>query len=177
MTVGALALLIALFACAPGAAEPPAAPPPTAAASTTMKAPAMPDDVYIQLANLSTGWVYRVAEDGRFLVTPKGGAEELRPVMSKLERGHQTVSPRGLARMRTAVDEAKFFSLEDRVDGEPGRQSEEVVEQDLAFTVRGPDGPKTVAVRGALALPASLGALGPIYTAFDLEALGDWANE
>jgi hypothetical protein len=133
----------------------------------------------LQFTNRSTGWVYRVADDGRFLVTPKDGAQTQQRPMSKLDPG-EAVSEQGMVRLRSAVEASGFFRLEEHVDGSiaiaTGDETEAVA-QHLSFTVRGADGPKTVTGRGALALPATLGPLEPLFTAVDLEALGGWADE
>ena len=175
--------ILGLLACGPDgdAAEPSPEPSPPTASAPMRQAPALPDAVYLQMANLSTGWVYRIAEDGRYLVTPHGGVEGQRTPLSKHERGRETVSVHGLARLQKAVNAAGFFSLDDRLEGGPLPQhapgGEDADRQHLAFTVRGEQGVKTVEVQASLRVPTSLGALEPIYAALALEALGDWANE
>jgi hypothetical protein len=63
------------------------------------QAPALPDHVYLQMANLSTGWVYRIAEDGRYLVTPYGGVEGQHLVFTvRGEQGVKTVEVRASLR-------------------------------------------------------------------------------
>lgn len=141
--------------------------------------PPLPAGVYLQLANLSTGWAYRIAADGRYLVVRADGTQAQQAPVSRLERGRQTVSEQGLARLREAVERVGFFGLGARVQGAPVSTAPETeaVAQELAFTVRGDDGPQTVQVRGALAEPATLGPLGPLLVALDHEALGGWAGE
>ena len=174
--------ILSLFACGSGTPEPVSVPvvasnPPVEA--TMSPVPPLPDGIYLQFANQSTGWVYRVAEDGRFLVTPKGGSQAQQRPMSKLDPG-PVLSEQGMLRLRAAVESSGFFTLEDRVGGGdpvPAHAESEAVAQELAFTVHGADGPKTVTVRGALAVAASLGPLEPLFTALDLEALGGWSDE
>lgn len=169
---GALALLILLVAgCGgEGAAQAPRA----------MSAPALPDDVVLQLYIPETGELYRVAGDGRFLV----GDREEQP-RSKYEKGRDTISERGLERLREALAKAHFFSLPPRVDtgdcvtdGTVIRNSgRKVLRRTVVFSAREGDRVATVEGKGDFAAPCTLAELEPVYRALDLEALGDWQNE
>jgi hypothetical protein len=170
LTRGALALLILLAGC--GGAQ-------TSKPHSMSGAPALPDDVVLQLYIPETGELYRVADDGRFLVGDH--AEQPR---SKYEKGRDTISPRGLERLREALEKAHFFSLPPKIDtgdcvtdGTVIRNSgRKVLRRTVVFSAR--DGGKvaTVEGKGDFAAPCTLAELEPVYRALDLEALGDWQN-
>jgi hypothetical protein len=151
----------------------------------TAAAPAVPDDVVVQLFVPDSGELYRITGDGRFLVTAPGGEEEQRPPLSRAERGRQTVSERGLERLRDALDGAGFFALPDRIDVNdcvpPGtvlRNSGRAVEpRPVVFSARRGGEVKSVEGCGDFGAPCTLGALEPVYRALDAEALGDWMKE
>jgi hypothetical protein len=169
---GALALLILLAGCGGTASEPRtvSAPP----------VPELPGDVVLQLYIPETGELYRVADDGRFLVGDH--AEQPR---SKYEKGRDTISERGLQRLREALDQARFFSLPPRVetgdcvtDGTVIRNSgRKVLRRTVVFSAREGERVATVEGKGDFAAPCTLAELEPVYRALDLEALGDWQNE
>jgi hypothetical protein len=148
-------------------------------------APAVPDGVVVQLYLPGTGELYRVTEDGRFLVTPPGGEEEQRPPLSRAERGRQTLSDAGIGRLRAALDEAGFFALPERIGandcvpaGTVLRNSGRAVQpQPVVFSARRGGDVKSVEGLGDFGAPCTLGALEPVYRALDLEALGDWMKE
>jgi hypothetical protein len=145
----------------------------------------VPADVVLQLYVPASGELYRVAGDGRFLVTPPGGQEEQRPPRSKPERGRQTLSEQGLGRLRDALEQAGFFALPDHVpagDCVPAGQllpnsGRPVEPQPVLFAARRGDELKTVEGNGDFAAPCTFGPLEPVYRAFDVEALGDWMKE
>ena len=151
----------------------------------TSIAPTIPDDVVVQLYMPSVGAVYRVAEDGRFLVTLPGHEEQQQSPRSKAEPGIQTLTTRGLGRLREALDESGFFSLPDQVaandcvpEGAVLPNSGRAVRlQPIVFSARDGENVKTVEGEGDLAAPCTLGRLEPVYRALDLEALGDWMKE
>jgi hypothetical protein len=169
---GALALLIVLAGCGGSAAEP--------AAVSAPPVPELPGDVVLQLYIPETGELYRVADDGRFLVGDH--AEQPR---SKYEKGRDTISERGLQRLREALEEAHFFSLPPRVDtgdcvtdGTVIRNSgRKVLRRTVVFSAREGERVATVEGKGDFAAPCTLAELEPVYRALDLEALGDWQNE
>jgi hypothetical protein len=168
---GALALLIVLCGCGGGTA---------AEAPRPMSAPALPDDVVLQLYVPETGELYRVADDGRFLVGDL--AEQPR---SKYEPGRERISERGIERLREALEKAHFFSLPPRVetgdcvtdDTVIRNSGRKVLRRTVVFSAR--DGEKVASVegKGDFAAPCTLAELEPVYRALDLEALGDWQNE
>jgi hypothetical protein len=171
---GALALVILLAGCGGGSGA------GAAEAPRPMSTPALPDGVLLQLYVPETGELYRVADDGRFLVGDR--AEQPR---SKYEKGRDTISPRGLDRLREALDTARFFSLPPRVDtgdcvtdGAVIRNSgRKVLRRTVVFSARDGDQVATVEGKGDFAAPCTLAELEPVYRALDLEALGDWQNE
>lgn len=179
----AIVLLLLLLA-APGCGEDrePAEPRRVTAGTQT---PALPDGVLLQLYVPDTRELYRIAEDGRFLVTPPGGSERAEQPRSKYERGRQTLSQDGLGRLRKALDEAGFFSLPERIetgdcvsDGEVIRNSgRKVLRRTVVFSARDGAREATVEGKGDFGAPCTLAELEPIYRALDLEALGDWQNE
>lgn len=149
------------------------------------QAPALPEGVLVQLFVPDTGELYRVAQDGRFLVTSPGGEEEARKPFSKFEPGRETVSEQGLGRLRAALEQASFFSLPEQVatadcvpDGTVIRNSgRKVTRRAIVFSARNGDTVRTVEGQGDFAAPCTLAELEPIYRALDLDALGDWMNE
>jgi hypothetical protein len=169
---GALALLIVLCGCGGGGTA--------AEAPRPMSAPALPDDVVLQLYVPETGELYRVADDGRFLVGDL--AEQPR---SKYEPGRERISERGIERLREALEKAHFFSLPPRVetgdcvtdDTVIRNSGRKVLRRTVVFSAR--DGEKVASVegKGDFAAPCTLAELEPVYRALDLEALGDWQNE
>ena len=145
-----------------------------------MSAPALPDDVLLQLYVPETGELYRVADDGRFLV-----GDRVQQPRSKYERGRQTISARGLQRLRVALEKAHFFSLPPKVDTgdcvtddtvirNSGRK---VIRRTVVFSARDGGTVATVEGKGDFAAPCTLAELEPVYRALDLEALGDWQRE
>ena len=149
------------------------------------QAPALPDGVLLQLYVPDTGELYRIADDGRFLVTPPGGSEQREQPRSKYEPGRQELSPDGLDRLRKALDEAGFFSLPGRIetgdcvsDGVVIRNSgRKVLKRTVVFSARDGEREATVEGKGDFGAPCTLAELEPVYRALDLEALGDWQNE
>jgi hypothetical protein len=147
--------------------------------------PSVPGDVVLQLYVPDSGELYRVTGDGRFLVTPPGGEEEQRPPRSRAERGRQTLSEAGLARLREALDAAGFFALPDSVpaaDCVPAghllpNSGRPVDPRPVVFSARHGGTVKRVEGHGDFAAPCTLGPLEPVYRALDVEALGDWMKE
>jgi hypothetical protein len=148
-------------------------------------APALPDGVLLQLSVPETGEIYRVADDGRFLVTTPGAGEHAEQPRSKYERGASAISAGGLDRLRAALAKAKFFSLPERIDTgdciaddvvirNSGRK---VLRRTVVVSARDGDTVHTVEGKGDFAAPCTLAELEPVYRALDLEALGDWQNE
>jgi hypothetical protein len=183
----ALAVLLLLLAftqagCG-GDGEPvaPAEPTPVSKPVEQPKAgaPALPAGVLLQLFVPDTGELYRIGEDGRFTV----GDQPEQP-RSKFEPGRQTVSPRGLDRLRAALDSAGFFSLPPRIatgdcvsDGSVIRNSgRKVLRRTVVVSAREGERVTTVEGLGDFGAPCTLAELEPIYRALDLEALGDWQN-
>jgi hypothetical protein len=130
--------------------------------------PPVPGDVVLQLYVPASGELYRVTGDGRFLVTPPGGEEEQRPPRSRAERGRQTLSEQGLARLRDALDAAGFLLPNSGRPVEP---------RPVLISARRGETVKTVEGHGDFAAPCTLGPLEPVYRALDVEALGDWMKE
>jgi len=180
----ALALLLILVTAAgcSGGAEERAEPREVSAA---VQAPALPEGVLLQLYVPDTRELYRVADDGRFLVTPPGGAEQVEQPRSKFERGRETISEQGLDRLRAALDKAGFFSLPERVetgdcvsdDVVIRNSGRKVLRRTVVFSARDGDREATVEGKGDFGAPCTLAELEPVYRALDLEALGDWQNE
>lgn len=149
------------------------------------QAPALPEDVLVQLFVPDSGELYRVALDGRFLVTAPGGEEEVKQPLSQFEPGLQTVSEQGLDRLRAALEQASFFSLPEHVatadcvpDGSVIRNSgRKVTRRAIVFSARKGDTVHAVEGQGDFAAPCTLAELEPVYRALDLDALGDWMNE
>jgi hypothetical protein len=147
--------------------------------------PPVPADVVVQLYVPGSGELYRVTDDGRFLVTPPGGEEEQRPPRSRIERGRQTLSTEGIERLRAALDHAGFFGLPERIgvnDCVPAgtvlpNSGRPVEPRPVVFAARHGDTVKTVEGVGDFGAPCTLGALEPVYRALDVEALGDWMKE
>jgi hypothetical protein len=144
--------------------------------------PAIPQGILLQVFFRDTGDLWRVGEDGRWLVTRPGGAEEEKQPRSKRDRGASRISTAGLARIRAALDEAGFASLPQVVAG--GLPAGAVLpngrtyrERPIAVTARVADGAHTVEVRGDPAAPSTLGPLAGIYRQLDEEAVGDWMKE
>lgn len=171
----ALALVIVVLAgCGGGAQE------RQAVSTPSPQAPELPGDVVLQLYIPETGELYRVADDGRFLVGDH--AEQPR---SKYEPGRHTISERGIERLREALQKAHFFSLPPRIDtgdcvtdGTVIRNSgRKVLRRTVVFSARDGDQVATVEGKGDFAAPCTLAELEPVYRALDLEALGDWQNE
>jgi hypothetical protein len=155
----------------------PAAPP---AEPRQVSAPALPDGVLLQLFIPETGELYRVADDGQFTI-----GENPEQPRSKFEPGRQTVSDDGLARLRKALDGARFFSLPPKIetgdcvpDNTVIRNSgRKVLRRTVVVSARDGEREATVEGKGDFAAPCTLAELEPIYRALDLEALGDWQNE
>ena len=145
-----------------------------------MSAPALPDDVVLQLYVPETGELYRVADDGRFLV-----GDQVEQPRSKYEPGGQKISERGIERLREALEKARFFSLPERVetgdcvtdDTVIRNSGRKVLRRTVVFSARDGEKVATVEGKGDFAAPCTLAELEPVYRALDLEALGDWQNE
>lgn len=140
--------------------------------------PALPDHVLLQVFFRDSGLTWRVADDGRWLVTDPGGVEQERPPMSKPERGARRISAAGLSGLRAAVEAVRFASLPAQLTGlssaDVRRPNGRPVELcPMAFTV----GAHTVEVQGDPRVPASFGPLEPLYRRLDEEAIGGWAQE
>jgi hypothetical protein len=179
----AVALLLSIVAISGCGDDGDAAEPrPVSAAA---QAPALPDGVLLQLYVPDTRELYRIADDGRFLVTPPGGAEQRQQPRSKYEPGSQTLSARGLDRLRAALDKAGFFSLPERIetgdcvsdDVVIRNSGRKVLRRTVVFSARDGDREATVEGKGDFGAPCTLAELEPVYRALDLEALGDWQNE
>lgn len=184
-------LAVDTVACAAPRTSPPREPAPAVSVSapppveTAMRpVPALPEGVFLQLWLPDTGDLFRVAADGRYLVTSGGGAEVQAAPMSQHERGAPVVSATGIARLDAALTAAGFFDLPASVPGEMpgdgvvlsngGRAPKAVA---LVFSARRGAAVATVRVEGDPRAPATLGALAPVYVALDREALGGWAAE
>ena len=111
-----LATLLLMAAAVAGCGGDDAPDEPAEPRPVTTQAPALPEDVFVQLAIPETGELYRIAEDGRFLVTNPGGDEQQQRPISRYEPGRETVSDRGLERLREALEKARFFSLPERIE-------------------------------------------------------------
>jgi len=167
----ALILLILLAGCGGTAAAPEPRP---------MNAPALPADVLLQLYVPETGELYRVADDGRFLV-----GDHAQQPRSKYEKGRQTISEHGLRRLRDALEKAGFFSLPPRIhtgdcvtdDTVIRNSGRKVMRRTVVFSARDGDDVATVEGKGDFAAPCTLAELEPVYRALDFEALGDWQKE
>lgn len=179
----ALVLLLVAIA-APGCGDA-REPTESRAVSAPAQAPGLPEGMLLQLAIPETGELYRIADDGRFLVTAPGGDEQLEQPRSKFEPGRQTVSERGLDRLRAALDEAGFFSLPARIetgdcvsdDVVIRNSGRKVLRRTVVFSARVGARTATVEGKGDFGAPCTLAELEPVYRALDLEALGDWQNE
>ena len=174
-----LALLLLVVALSAGCGGEPAE------RRSVSAAPALPDGVLLQLFVPDTGELYRIAEDGRFLVTSPGGDEQAEQPRSKYEPGRQTLSDRGLDRLRAALEKAGFFSLPERIetgdcvsdDVVIRNSGRKVLRRTVVFSARDGDEVATVEGKGDFGAPCTLAELEPVYRALDLEALGDWQNE
>jgi hypothetical protein len=180
----AVVLLLVVLA-APGCGGDGAPVEPRRVTAGEAQTPALPEGVLLQLYVPDTRELYRIADDGRFLVTPPGGSEQREQPRSKYEPGRQELSADGLARLRKALDEAGFFSLPERIetgdcvsDGVVIRNSgRKVLKRTVVFSARDGGREATVAGKGDFGAPCTLAELEPVYRALDLEALGDWQNE
>lgn len=160
-----------------GAAEAPAVTPVAGAT------PALPDDALIQIWQPESGQLYRIAADGRYLVTPPGGAEAQATPKSKDEAGAQVVSAAGLARLDAALTSVDFFSLPVQVPGTIrvaemmlAASGKTATPSTVVISARRDGKVVTVKVVGDPTVIGSLGTLAPVYAAFDREALGGWTN-
>ncbi len=146
--------------------------------------PPIPADVLLQLWLPESGELYRIAQDGRFLVTAPAGLEAVTVPMSKTETGAQVVSATGLVRLGRALDSVGFFALPAEVKGtmpavdvrlaSTGRPAKAV---SLVFSARRDGEAVTVRVQADPGASVTMGPLGPLYDALDQEALGGWAHE
>jgi hypothetical protein len=180
LTRGRLAVVLLVVALA-GCGDEPA----NEAGSVSATSPPLPEGVLLQMSVPETGELYRVAEDGRFLVTTPGGDEHVEQPRSKYERGAQAISARGLDRLRGALDKAGFFSLPERIetgdcvsdDVVIRNSGRKVLRRTVVVSARDGDTVHTVEGKGDFGAPCTLAELEPVYRALDLEALGDWQNE
>lgn len=137
----------------------------------------------IELAVKETGQRYRIADDGRFLVTGPDGVERETPPRSKIDRGTPRLTARALARLRQAIAKVGFSALPDTVPGIASLPagirptgSGQFTPRTFVFTVPS-DGPRSVAVQADARMARSFGALAPVWRVLDEEALGGWQNE
>lgn len=145
----------------------------------------LPDGVLVQMWIPDTGELYRVAEDGRYLVTLPGAAEAQQQPRSRFEPGATVVSARGLDRLRAALGASGFFTLPARIatgdcvsdDTVIRNSGRKVLRRRVVISARDGHRVATVEGLGDLAAPCTLAELEPVYRALDLEALGDWQNE
>ena len=138
----------------------------------------------IELAVKETGERYRIADDGRYLVTGPDGVEHETSPMSKTDRGTRRLTPRALARIRHAIAAIGFSALPDTVPGiatlPAGARPTSggpFQARSFVFTVVSGTGPKSVAVSADARVTRSFGVLAPLWRALDEEALGGWQNE
>jgi hypothetical protein len=181
---GLAAILLLVLAAAAGCGGdepgPPAEPRPV-----TAQAPPLPEGILLQLSIPETGELYRIADDGRFLVTAPGGDERPEQPRSKYEPGTRRVSEQGLDRLREALEKARFFSLPERIetgdcvsdDVVIRNSGRKVLRRTVVVSARDGDRTSTVEGKGDFGAPCTLAELEPVYRAMDLEALGDWQNE
>ena len=147
-------------------------------------APTLPEDALIQLWLPDSGELVRIANDGRYLVTPKGGAEAQQAPKSKDEPDAKVVSAEGLARIGAALDTISFFTLPPQVDGSM-RVAEMMTESSgqvakavtVVISARRDGKVNTVTVQGDPTVVPSLGTLAPVYAALDREAIGGWEKK
>jgi hypothetical protein len=186
-------VLVESLACHTEPAAPPVAPAAEAVAPSTeapatdaqaATAPALPEDAFIQVWLPASGELARVAADGRYLVTSKGGVEAQQTPKSKDDPDAKVVSPEALARIGAALDTVSFFELPPQVDGSmrvAEMMTESTGQEAKAVTVvisaRRDGKVNTVTVQGDPTVVPSLGALAPIYAAVDREAIGGWEKK
>lgn len=154
-------------------------------APARVDAPALPDDVLVQLFVPSSQALYRITEDGRYLVAAGGRDPVEQQPRSKRQRGARRVPEAGLERIRETLSTTDFFALPARVPAAdcvpagtvlPG-SGRRVSPQPLVFSARSDQTVKVVEAEGDLRAPCTLGPLEPVYRALDEEALGDWMRE
>ena len=145
-----------------------------------MADPSLPEGILLEFAVPSTAQRWRVAEDGRWLVTAPDGTEQERAPISREDMGANRLSPRALDRIRAALAQVGFASLPDSVRGSSG----------LAVGIRVADGDplgrirylitarvgtvKRVSVEADARYAPSFGVLEPLFRVLDDEALGIW---
>jgi len=182
---GRLVAIVVLLGCASDDGRGRVAGRPTVA--PVESAPPMVDSatppLLLELAVTETGERYRVAEDGRYLVTGPDGVERETAPMSRSEQGTRRLTPRALGRLREAIAKVGFSALPDTVPGiatlPAGMRPTgggQLHPRTFVFTVHA-GAPKSVAVLADGRLARSFGALAPLWRALDDEALGGWRNE
>jgi hypothetical protein len=144
---------------------------------------AEPVSALIELAVTETGERYRIADDGRYLVTGSDGVEHEQPPMSKIDRGTRRLTSRALARLRDAISQVGFSALPDSIPGieslPAGARptgSGRFTPRTFVFTVN-EGAPKSVRVRADGRVAESFGTLAPLWQVLDEEALGGWRHE
>ena len=176
-----LAALLVAAACARSSSPTEAAETPAHAEAPMQALPPLPEDVLLQLFNRHTGQTWRIALDGRYLVTPPGGVERQETPLSQLAPGQPVLPAGSLEHLREALRSAGFFSLPARLEGTlpsgpvvlpSGRGP--FTPQAWAFSARDGSRTATVEVTADPRVPSTLGALAPLYAALDQVALGDW---
>lgn len=183
LTRPALPLLAVLLACAGPAPGRPAAQPPRTTEVTVHDVPPLPAGILLQLAVRETGEVYRVADDGRYLVSGPGGQEhEARP-RSRRSPGADRLTPEALVRLRSALDAARLDTLPDSIPGASALGPDVLpvggrwTLRHYVFTARPGPIVRSVEVVADARLDESFGALAGLFRALDDEALGGWRLE
>jgi hypothetical protein len=158
-----------------------ALPPPMTDAEALQRAPALPEDVMIQLMWAENGLMYRIATDGRFLLTLAGSVEKQERPRSRAHMGVELVPEPSRDRLLKVI--ASLPTLPPvlprmNVEGmfEPNHRVPLRLEP-AVWSFRRGGIEERVLVWADSANSSTFGVLKPLYVALDEAAIGGWANE
>jgi hypothetical protein len=158
-----------------------ALPPPMTDAEALQRAPALPEDVIIQLMWAEDGYMYRIATDGRYLVTPVGGAEKQERPRPRAPLGAELVPEASRDRLLKVIADLPALPPvlpRMNVEGmfEPNHRVPIRLEP-AVWSFRRGGVEERVLVWADSANSSTFGLLKPLYVALDEAAIGGWANE
>ncbi len=173
-------IAIALLAC--GAPASNRGAPTTSELVAVMGVPPLPPGVFLQVFLRDTGMTWRVAEDGRWLVTRPGEPERQERPLSRLHPGADRLGTAALRRLRGALEAADFPRLPATLppalaEGTVLSGGDGLHLHPVAFTARLAGVEHTVEIPADPAVPESLGVLAGVGRVLDEEALGGWLGE
>jgi hypothetical protein len=134
-----------------------------------------PPGIFVELVQLRHPLRHRIADDGRYLVTPAGEPEREEPVEVAWGKYRDSLAPEALERLHAAVDASGFFDLPAELPTPAVRAiplgGGPLQREPLAVGVRIGDRAHVVQVEADPGAPRSAGTLEPLLAALWHELL------